>query len=69
MFLDVDEPSSISLGKQQLTFAAGESIHTENSHKYSHSEIVQLAEQSGLAIDTCWLDADELFSLSLLSPA
>ncbi|MCH6587492.1 MAG: L-histidine N(alpha)-methyltransferase [Proteobacteria bacterium] len=45
MFLDVSEPCSIRLGKQQITFAAGESIHTENSYKYSLEEIDALAAE------------------------
>ncbi len=52
-----------------IEFEAGESIHTENSHKYSLAEIDELVADSGLATDARWLDVDELFSLSLLSLA
>jgi L-histidine N-alpha-methyltransferase len=52
-----------------VEFEAGESIHTENSHKYSASEIDVLVSLAGLATQARWLDVDELFSLNLLSPA
>jgi L-histidine N-alpha-methyltransferase len=54
---------------QTVDFEAGESIHSENSHKYSASEIDQLVGSAGFQTDSRWLDVDELFSLSLLSLA
>ncbi len=52
-----------------VDFAAGETIHTENSYKYSHDEIDWLAGASGMERETCWLDADGLYSLNLFAPA
>jgi len=52
----------------EVDFADGESIHTENSYKYSVEEIERLAEQASLATESRWLDADGLFSLNLFSP-
>jgi dimethylhistidine N-methyltransferase len=40
----------------EVSFAAGEAIHTENSYKYSRAEIESLAEQSGLGIEAQWFD-------------
>ena len=56
-------------GGLAVEFGAGESIHTENSYKYSASEIDTLASRAGLCTEARWLDVDELFSLSLLAPA
>ncbi len=49
-----------------LSFAAGERIHTENSHKYSVDEFQALARKSGWHPVKAWTDADNLFSLHLL---
>ena len=66
MFLDVIKPCSINLGKQQITFAAGESIHTENSYKYDAAEFVCLVQRGGFTEVACWTDPNQLFSVFLL---
>ena len=49
-------------------FASGETIHTENSYKYSPQEIDQLAMQAGLRVARRWCDAGNFFELALFSP-
>jgi dimethylhistidine N-methyltransferase len=49
-----------------FTFAQGERIHTENSHKYSVGEFQALANASGWQPVKAWVDSDQLFSLHLL---
>jgi uncharacterized SAM-dependent methyltransferase len=44
-------------------FRAGESIHTENSYKYSIYEFRALAAKAGFSGDKAWTDARGLFSL------
>jgi dimethylhistidine N-methyltransferase len=56
----------VSLQGRTFRFAAGETIHTENSYKYSVAEFRELASRAGFATDTVWVDADRLFSLHLL---
>jgi dimethylhistidine N-methyltransferase len=56
----------VSLRGQTFHFAAGETIHTENSYKYSVAEFRDLAARAGFSTDTAWVDADRLFSLHLL---
>jgi dimethylhistidine N-methyltransferase len=51
---------------QSFRFAAGETIHTENSYKYGVAEFRDLAARAGFATDTVWVDAEQLFSLHLL---
>ena len=46
-------------------FDAGETLHTENSHKYSPAEIDDLAERSGLVRTQSWQDAASMFELSM----
>jgi L-histidine N-alpha-methyltransferase len=51
-----------------VEFAAGESIHTENSFKYSQAEIEALARCTGFAVEEHWLDAGNRYSVNLLAP-
>jgi L-histidine N-alpha-methyltransferase len=44
-----------------VRFAAGEAIHTENSHKYTRDDLATLAERSGFAEEAVWTDPRELF--------
>jgi uncharacterized SAM-dependent methyltransferase len=51
-----------------VTFAAGETIHTENSFKYSRAEIDALARDTGFAVEEHWVDAKSRFSVNLFAP-
>lgn len=50
-------------------FAAGESIHTENSYKYPLAEFRALARTAGWVPVRCWCDAPGRFSIHLLKKA
>jgi L-histidine Nalpha-methyltransferase len=52
-----------------VSFEHRESIHTEDSVKYSPEEIDTLAATSGFRVQTRWLDANGRFALSLFAPA
>ena len=47
-------------------FDAGESIHTENSYKYTPDELRQLAWDAGWMGEKVWLDDKGYFSVHLL---
>jgi len=49
-----------------FTFAAGETIHTENSYKYTVQAFGALAAQAGFRQQAVWVDDDRLFSVQLL---
>ncbi|MEM9256363.1 MAG: L-histidine N(alpha)-methyltransferase [Pseudomonadota bacterium] len=51
-----------------LTFEAGESIHTENSYKYTPARFESLAASAGLQIEQSWHDERSLFGVHYLSP-
>lgn len=51
-----------------IQFKKGESIHTENSHKYSFDDIDELANSAGFKTEKRWLDSNEQFSLNLFAP-
>jgi dimethylhistidine N-methyltransferase len=52
-----------------LGFAAGERVHTENSHKYDAAELSALARGAGFSVARTWHDAAHLFSSNLLAAA
>ncbi|MHB8886737.1 MAG: L-histidine N(alpha)-methyltransferase, partial [Methylovirgula sp.] len=57
---------SVEVDGQRVSFAAGEAIHTENSHKYTISQFQALAHEAGYAPRAVWTDAAGLFSVHLL---
>ncbi len=50
-----------------FAFRAGETIHTENSYKFSPARIASLARQSGLDVAKTWTDGRGWFSVALLT--
>jgi len=53
----------VMLDDTLIRFASGETIHTENSYKYTVEEFQNLAGQAGFGSDQVWVDPDELFSV------
>ncbi len=51
---------------RSIAFAAGETIHTENSYKYSLEEIEALGQQARLTVERTWFDRQHYFVLALL---
>jgi len=54
---------SVNVGDHRFAFDAGESIHSENSYKYSVGEFRALAKSAGFRGEKVWLDPKRLFSL------
>ncbi len=54
---------------RRFSFAEGERIHVENSHKYTIPQFQDLARDAGWVPDHVWMDADDLFSLHYLTRA
>ena len=71
MFLASREAQTVRIGALDLevSFGAGEEIHTESSHKYSPRQLDALAAEAGFEVERRWLDAKERFSLNLLRPS
>jgi dimethylhistidine N-methyltransferase len=57
----------VNVGTHEFRFSAGETIHTENSYKYSVEEFQALAMQAGFTPEQCWLDPERLFSIHYLA--
>ena len=66
MWLLSDGPQSVDIGGRRLSFAAGEGIHTENSHKWNRSMVELLASSSGWRLAEWWTDDNECFAEALL---
>ena len=56
-------PQTVNVGNHRFAFEAGESIHTENSYKYSIEGFRALARSAGFRGEKLWLDAKGLFAL------
>jgi L-histidine Nalpha-methyltransferase len=54
------------IGEDTISFAEGETIHTENSHKYTIDGFRALAAEAGFTPHATWCDPDRLFSLHWL---
>ncbi|HEX9407186.1 MAG TPA: L-histidine N(alpha)-methyltransferase [Thermoanaerobaculia bacterium] len=52
--------------RMEVDFEAGETIHTENSYKYSESDLQTLAREGGFEIEQVWTDSRGWFADLLL---
>ncbi|OZB40337.1 MAG: hypothetical protein B7X48_05415 [Acidiphilium sp. 34-60-192] len=66
MHLRSEVAQVVMVAGQAIHFAAGETIHTENSHKYAVPRFQVLASRAGWHTDQVWTDADGLFAVYLL---
>ncbi len=57
---------SIVVGSTKFSFAAGETIHTENSYKYTVEGFHALLEGTDFRATKVWTDAEQLFSVHYL---
>ena len=57
---------SVRIGADRFSFDVGESIHTENSYKYSIEGFAALAGRAGFTLQKTWTDAKGLFALHAL---
>jgi dimethylhistidine N-methyltransferase len=56
----------VHLAGRTIPFAKGESIHTENSHKYEIGGFAELSAAAGFGVERVWTDDAGLFSVQLL---
>ena len=66
MYLDSLKAQTAYVGDRPFTFTHGESIHTENSYKYTVEEFHAVAAAAGFAPGKVWTDRRDLFSLHYL---
>ena len=66
MHLVSKEDQVVELGDTKITLARGETIHTENSYKYTMESFHEIARNSGFAVRSSWSDKQQLFSVYYL---
>jgi dimethylhistidine N-methyltransferase len=69
MHLQSTRPQTVRLGALSLsfTFSAGETIHTENSYKFTQDSIRKLFAESGFRVDHQWTDENQWFAVTVAS--
>jgi dimethylhistidine N-methyltransferase len=66
MYLVSLRRQSVNVCGHHFDFAQGESVHTEDSHKYTPESFAQLASRAGYTVRNAWSDAEGLFLLAWL---
>jgi len=66
MHLESLKPQNVSVAGSVFEFARGETIHTENSYKYTVDSFRTLAESAGWRPVATWTDENALFSIHAL---
>jgi dimethylhistidine N-methyltransferase len=51
----------------EIEFERGETIHTENSHKFDIEQLSTLARETGFRLERTWYDGARAFSFNLLA--
>ena len=69
MHLVSTRDQTICVGGEEFAFEEGESIHTENSHKFTQPMVDALAAEAGLRVRHVYTDDDGLFSIQTLKPS
>lgn len=67
MHLRARRSTSITLGGQHFDFAEGETLHTENSHKYTLERFKTLIQPTPWTLDAVWTDPKSWYAACLLS--
>ncbi|MGO9446419.1 MAG: L-histidine N(alpha)-methyltransferase [Thiobacillaceae bacterium] len=66
MHLRAVSAQRVHIDGHHFDFVVGETLHTEDSYKYSIEEFHALAEQAGFACEQMWCDDQNLFSVHCL---
>lgn len=66
MHLRSHKQQQVRINGNTFHFEPGESIHTENSYKYTPDEFIALASEAGWKSEKLWQDADRYFSVHFL---
>jgi len=67
MHLISTNDQNIEINGQAFFFKKGESIHTENSYKYTIEEFIYLLDLAGFELHHTWTDPKQWFSMHLVS--
>lgn len=68
MHLSSRVAQTVSIASHYFEFESGESIHSENSHKYTREKLMELANRAGWDLTDHITDEAEYFSVNVLVP-
>lgn len=66
MHLLSQKDQSVTVGHKTFTFRTGETIHTENSRKFTIDGFKAIARTAGWSLDTLWTDDNNYFAVGLM---
>ena len=66
MYLDAKHDQLVRIDGEEVAFAQGEALHTENSYKYAPEEFVAKAERAGFRCLNLWQDERRYFMVLFL---
>jgi dimethylhistidine N-methyltransferase len=69
MHLESLEAQMARVAGRTFHFRRGETLHTENSHKFTVQSFTALALSAGWRVQACWTSSDQPFAEFLLAPA
>jgi len=69
MHLESLEPQTARVAGRAFHFRRGETLHTENSHKFTVPSFTALALSAGWRVVSCWTSRVQPFAAVLLAPA
>jgi L-histidine Nalpha-methyltransferase len=67
MHLESLKPQTVRIAGDAFTFREGETIHTENSYKYTIGDFHRLVNKAGWEIGDVYVDGENLFSVHYLT--
>lgn len=67
MHLRARRPTEIVIGDETFAFAEGETLHTENSHKFTKAKIEGMVNETSWTLERFWTDQKGWFAACLLS--
>jgi dimethylhistidine N-methyltransferase len=67
MHLVSETDQTVRIGTREIDIVRDESIHTENSYKYSQQQFREITTQVGFKVEKTWCDEHQLFCVQYLS--
>jgi dimethylhistidine N-methyltransferase len=69
MHLESLEAQTVTVAGRRFQFRKGETLHTENSHKFTVQSFKNLATSAGWSVKACWTSGEQPFAAILLAPS
>jgi uncharacterized SAM-dependent methyltransferase len=66
MYLVSLKRQAVTIAGERFEFAAGEAVHTEDSHKYTIAAFREMGARAGFTPRAVWTDPERLFSIHWL---